>query len=536
MHTLLAYLLITLACVLRSCAAGFSYMPILDDSIQLINFQRSLSFSRLIEQEGLLASRPLAGLSDLYFTGKFENLFIPVLLMSLLFGITGCLFHVLFHRYFHTGFAFPVFFALLPLGIEGTYWLAASTRIVPGLFFTALAALVLDDFLKCGGWWRPLLFAPLSLLSFSFYEQILALSLTLSALQFLAYLRHTGRCSAALIALVNTGIYAAFTSHFASDSALGSRMEVILPNTPYYFDYFLPDLTRQIGAAFLKGGWLTLTRGFLRGITSSASFGGVVYLILAAAAAVALFLLLRPASKTAVTPLRPVGMPLLWGVLLALAPLSPYFIIANPWFSLRACVPAFVGAGLIVDLACRTRFRRERLYNGFCAVMCAVCLVAGASEVRDYQHSAALDQRIAEEILAHTDEMHGRVGILAMEEYALSEQNYAYHEHIASVANADWSLYGKLVAVYGDELEVAPVPLATKGFSFYRGWNRDIKRIDGFDQVWAWDADSCTLARLTVRMTGVHDAELYLPDGTLFARIWEEDDGYGYVEIAESEE
>ena len=232
MSPLLAYLLITFACLLRSCAAGFSYLPLLDDSIQLINFQRSLSFPRLIEQEGLLASRPLAGLSDIYFTGKFADLFIPVLLMSLLFGITGCLFPVLFRRYFHTGFAFPVFFALLPLGVEGTYWLAASTRIVPGLFFTALAALVLDDFLKDGGWWRPLLFAPLSLLSFSFYEQILALSLTLSALQFLASVRYTKRSGAALIALANAGVYAAFTSHFASDSALGSRMEVILPNTP----------------------------------------------------------------------------------------------------------------------------------------------------------------------------------------------------------------------------------------------------------------------------------------------------------------
>ncbi len=532
MPTFLTYILITLACLLRTCAAGFSYLPILDDSIQLVSFPSSQNYAALIEQEGLLASRPLAGLSDLYFTGQFDNLFIPALLFSALFGIAGVLFYHLFYRYFHTGHAFTVFFALLPLGVEGTYWLAASTRIVPGLLFTALAALVLDDFITRGGFWRVILFAPLSLLSFCFYEQILALSLTLSALQFLAYVRHNKRALAASVALLMAAVYFVFTTQFASEGTLGSRMELAFPTTlSYYTKVFLPDITRQIGAAFFKGGSLTLFRGFVRGILGSASLGGVLYLLLAAAAGIALFILIRPASKTAVTPLRPVAYPLVWGVLLALAPISPYFVIANPWFSLRACVPAFVGAGLIIDLACRAIFRRERIYSGFCAVMCTVCLIAGASEVRDYQANARLDQTVAEKILSHRNEMEGRVGILCLEEFALPEQNYAYHEHIASAGASEWSLYGKLVAVTGDELEFSPVPLAAEGFCFYRGWNRDIKRISGFDQVWAWDADSLSLMQLDVRMQGEHDADLYLPDGTLFAQIREEPDEIGYVKL-----
>jgi len=532
MSTILTYILITFACLLRTCAAGFSYIPILDDSIQLISLPSSQNYAALIEQQGLLATRPLAGLSDLYFTGRFSNLFIPALLYSALFGVAGVLFYHLFHRYFHTGHAFTVLFSLLPLGVEGTYWLAASTRIVPGLLFTALAALVLDDFINRGGFWRVLLFAPLSLLSFSFYEQILALSLTLSALQFLAYVRHNKRAFAAFIALLMAAAYFAFTAQFASKGTVGSRMELAFPTTfAYYTKYFLPELLRQIGAAFLKGGSLTLFRGFVRGILSSASAGGVLYLILSAAAGTALFILLRPASKTAVTPLRPVAYPLIWGVLLALAPISPYFVIANPWFSMRACVPAFVGIGLILDLACRALFRREMLYNGVCAVMCTVFLIAGASEVRDYQETARMDQTVAEEILAHADQMSGRVGLLCVEEFPLAQQNYAYHEHIASAGASEWALYGKIVAVCRHELDFAPVPLATKGFSFYRGWNRDIKRISGFDQVWAWNADSSALVQLDVRMTGTHDADLYLPDGTLFARIWEEPDEIGYVQI-----
>ena len=44
------------AVTLRALAAGFSYLPILDDSIQYINFQNSTSFWKLILQEGLFAS------------------------------------------------------------------------------------------------------------------------------------------------------------------------------------------------------------------------------------------------------------------------------------------------------------------------------------------------------------------------------------------------------------------------------------------------------------------------------------------------
>ena len=77
------------------------------------------------------------------------------------------------------------------------------------------------------------------------------------------------------------------------------------------------------------------------------------------------------------------------------------------------------------------------------------------------------------------------------------------------------------------------MPLATKGFSFYRGWNTEQKRITGFDQLWSWDASACTLTPLTaeLRPDTEHDCDLYLPDGTLWGSVWEEQD-YGYIRIS----
>ena len=62
-------LLFAIAVMLRAISAGFEYLPILDDSIQYINFQRYGDFWGIIETQGLFSSRPLAALIDLFLVG-----------------------------------------------------------------------------------------------------------------------------------------------------------------------------------------------------------------------------------------------------------------------------------------------------------------------------------------------------------------------------------------------------------------------------------------------------------------------------------
>ena len=159
-----------------------------------------------------------------------------------------------------------------------------------------------------------------------------------------------------------------------------------------------------------------------------------------------------------------------------------------------------------------------------------VCLLGCASEIGNYKATAAADRELAEVILSRESEMEGRVGFLGVKEFPVAEQNYAYHEHIASVAAADWTLLSKLTAVKGSPVAFTPVPLVTEGFSFYRGWNRDAKRISGFDQLWLWEDGA--LIPLTAEQIGEQDYRLYYPDGTLWAVIWEEGE-FGMIEFAE---
>ena len=167
--------------MVRACAAGLEYWPQLDDYIQYHNYPTAESFSALQKAVGLLASRPLAGIADYFIWGRmFGFMLVGVAIVSLLYAVTALVLWSVLGRFFRVGPLFPVIMALLPLGVEGTYWMSASTRVVVGMFWAALAAWLFLEWMD-GPRWRTLAaFLVCQLLPFGFYEQagILAVTLT----------------------------------------------------------------------------------------------------------------------------------------------------------------------------------------------------------------------------------------------------------------------------------------------------------------------------------------------------------------------
>ena len=516
--------LFILALLLRASFGGIGYEPILDDTVQYILYPTSVDYGALIAREGMFSSRPLAALMDLLVVGQMGNLFFAVILMAVMHGISCVLFQRILSRFFSVGPVFAVIYTLLPLGCEGTYWLSAATRVVSGLFFTACAAMVLCRFIEAGKWWRVPLYFLLELLSFGFYEQILVLSFALSGLIFLHHFREK-RAALAWMAFLCAGIYFGFTAYFRADSPLADRMELLYPNTPYYFNVFLPDLARQIGMSFLSAGVRITFVGFWRGLVSCFT-GNWLYGIAAAGLAVWYGILHWPQKRGAVVSVEGWARALWWGVLLFIAPITPFFVIARPYFSLRSTVPSFVGAAILIDLLFRALIRRRRVMAAVSGAMVFVCLLGCASEIGDYKATAKADRVLAEAVMERESELYGRVGILNVKEFPVTGQNYPYHEHVASVAAADWTLSAKLAAMKGTPLSFEAVPLVVED-PFYRLWNRDVKRIGGFDQLWLWEDGELT--PLTAEKIGEQDYRLYYPDGTLWAEIREEGE-FGYLE------
>ncbi len=531
------------AIFIRYIYYGFRYYYQLDDYIQYHNFATSNDYGQLIIKEGFLAARPLAGISDLYiWSSFFENMLLAVLIISLMYAFSAILFFSVFRKLFGTGLFFIAVYTLLPLGFEGTYWMSASTRIVAGLFFTSVSAAVFQKICETGKIRYVPAWMIIQLVSFCFYEQVLVFSLTITVIVMIINLRIAYRNKSktkspwGLLSAVNIINYFAFTGIFENKGMYATRMEMIFPTTPYYYDVFLPEITRQIGAAFLKGGMLTLIKGFYRGIYLAAGNFNWLYFSLLLFIVMLYFLISKKITGTEQTnAVLHYPYAIIYGVILASAPVMPFLIVGNPWFSLRNTVCSFIGIALAADAFLRFVFSGKKNASSFCtAVFVFICCISSVSELHDYKATYEYDRKIsniiAEEIKGETHL--GRIGILNLNASYLDDQNYFYHEHIHGITENSWALFGGLASI-SNEIYSEVIPLATDGFSYYTGWNREIKKIDNFDTLYFWDEKREVLSRLTARRTGETSYILLYEDKTKCALVWEED-GYGYIEIYKS--
>lgn len=526
---------------MRFAFCGFSYAYQGDDYIQYHNYPSSQSYIELIKQEGLFSSRPLAIILDLYVFAPFwNNMIFAVLLISVMYGASAVLFYKIFRRFLGTGIFFVVFYSLLPLCSEGTYWVSASSRIVSGLFFTAVSLFALVKFADGERIISAVIFVIFQLLSFSVYEQIFILSFLICVVFAVIFaLQKNRRAYIALASLANSAIYFLFTSTFGSDGTLSKRMDIVSPFTKYFWNTQLEYASRQIGAAFIKGGTLTLVKGFYRGIKLIFSEKNFLYLILAAAlSALLLFLIKRSESNVSGAAIKPV-FTMIIALVLAIAPAAAFIFIGNTWFSLRGTVPCMVGAAILFDLILRLIVRNRKAAGKYIvAAFALIFIIAGASETYDYHQSYKKDTA-AINALAELSTAAGnvRIGIINLNSTHLSEQNYLYHEHITGVTESEWALRGAIIAKTGGEIKPSIVPLDVLNFPFYHGWNESIKRIDGFDRLYFWDDEAERLYPLYTEKTNESGEnftyELYFSSGELCAVVTHEN-GYGYITLAQN--
>lgn len=536
--------------MLRACAFGAVYWPQLDDYIQYHNYPTSGSFSQLQQSVGLLASRPLAGIADYFVWGQmFDDLIIGVAVISLLYAASAVLFQKLLSRYFETSPVFLVVMALLPLGVEGTYWMSASTRIACGMFCAALAACAFARWMDRGGWGWAVLYGVLQVLPFGFYEQagILGVTFTvgMAILEWLGRREHRRRGLLSLWSVPAMGLYLTITGLFAQGGVYADRAKIFLPTdgrASYYWKVFFPEVWEQVSSAFLEGGFYTLAKGFVRGARMIFSGDLLVWAVLLAIVCGLFFLAaLGWGQGRDRGPRKKLWPGVLSGLILAAAPVSLFFVLENPWFSLRGAVTSFVGLALLADTLVLALWRylpfRRQGPAALAAVLAFVFCVAGASEIRDYRDTYRSDQKIAgltlsvlEEDFPTAESAQGvRVGILGLEPSFLPNQNFFWHEHIHGCTESSWAFSGLLNSLAEGRALPEVVPLPSD--PVYRLWNQSVNRPEGFDVLYYYTGSEIVPVNLI--QTGAHDFQVVDLDGGLLGVIWEEEDGLGYFRRAD---
>lgn len=549
---------------LRFLYYGFRYFHQLDDYIQYFNYEHFRgSKLDLIRRLGLLGARPLAGLADLFIWAKtFDNMIIAVLILTALHAAAAVLLYLIFRRHFDASFMFFAVFCLVPMNFEGTYWVSASSRILCGLFFAVVSGWFLQRFADCGKWHHILLFAVFQLVAFGFYEQAILFSIALTLVIALLNLRSLGlKALWALLWIPNFCSYMGFTWLFRDSSLYGQRMELVLPNTPYYFRVFLPEVLQQLKSAFLGGGFYITWRGFFRGLRIMLQDHAWLYLLLILCAAGVFFLFASkekvPCEKPAgqKMPMRKQGFTILFcGIILGVAPVIPFFLIANPWFSMRCTVMSFAGIALIVESLLifitvlvgqrRTMLkpsanpgatvrtmdlveRKPTILKPIAATAAIIIfLTASVAELHDYRVTTENDVAIVQKLdSAIGDVTSGKkIVVLNLNPSYLVEQNYFYHEHIHGVTESQWALTGALQAI-GYRPSVPSVTPIASTVPIYKSYDD----FGGYDLCYLFDNGDFVPLKRDSLGHGLFD--FYDMEGHLRARVRRDQNGRGILEI-----
>lgn len=393
---------IVAAAVVRMGFLGFKYYPLLDDYIQYGLYPTAQNpFVNIYLKIGNYASRPMAGLFDIYIWGKLWGYMgVAFFVLTLLHALSAYLFILSAEKLKITlGVCFAVIFVLCPINFEGSYWVSASSRLVVGVFLVALSCYKLST-------GKNKLFFIIQLFSMLFYEQVIILSIVLSV--FIIF--HKKEYKLIWLTLANTAIVGLYYIAFARTGSYGDRAVLKIINL---------DAVRDIIASW-NVSWLY--GGFMRG----AYMAGVWY-ILAILLVGVCFAQKRDNFKMNMV---------IVGVVIFIASYIPNIILQNYTASLRNCFVPLIGVAIIIDaLLNLTRFKPF-----ITCVFAVFFLVISVSELADYKANYDMDRKIIEYVSDN----------LSMEKKNVVEgansrnvqSNFAFAEHILGIASSDWALTG----------------------------------------------------------------------------------------------
>ncbi|MBR5155153.1 MAG: hypothetical protein IKW62_01550 [Clostridia bacterium] len=430
----LLFLAMVVLAVFRFSYFNLKYIPYLDDYVQYYYYpQLENAWQRVYwGGAGALFTRPLAGLFDFVLWSRFwGSPGLAVGIISVLHGLSGVLFYKAFNICkLKLSPLFLVLYILIPINIEGTYWLSASSRIVVSMFFIALGAFF-------GAKKKTGAFFIFSFLSVWFYEQTAILGVFV--LTWICVLQKEKWKS--ILPIFSALVLAIFYLKLGGQGDNAHRLGVAT----------LPDMWNNIKAtlnSFLKVAteiqFRILSKGFVRGFTQIAldfSLGWLAFAII-----LSMFFFNFSEHIGHKGKIQKSGI--VAGVIFMIVPLVPFLVAKGSFFNLRNMVPCTLGIAILLDklIAC---ISKKHVY-AVGAILIFWFSVSAVSEVRDYAFVAERDMALAAELSKKItmDTSLVKVEVKTPDYYP---QNAPYRDHIMSMTGSDWGVTGIVRALSKNE-------------------------------------------------------------------------------------
>ena len=394
--------IIVAAAIVRMGWLGFKYYPLLDDYIQYGLYPIANNpFVDIYLKIGNYVSRPLAGLFDIYIWGKlWGKMGVALFILTLLHSLSAYLFILSAEKLKNPlGLCFTVIFVLCPINFEGSYWISASSRLVVGVFLVALSCYMLTS-------GKNKLFFIIQLFSMLFYEQVIILSIVLS----LFIILHKKDYKLVWLTLANTAIVGLYYIAFARMGSYGNRAMLKIINL---------DAVRDIIASWNMS-WLY--GGFVRGVFMAGVWYAFAILLIGVC-----FVQKRDCFKMKMV---------IVGFVVFMASYIPIVILQNYTVGLRNCFVPLIGVAIIIDAL----LNLTRLKPFITCLLAIFFLVISVSELADYKANYDMDKKIIEYVSDNLSNEKKNVVEGANRRNITS--NFAFAEHILSIASSDWALTG----------------------------------------------------------------------------------------------
>ena len=511
------FLILCSIMIARFSAFGFRYFPQLDDYIQYHNYLYIKTFTELAQQKGVLSSRPLAGLADYFIWGRlYDNMIVSAVILGILYVLSIIIQFNLLRRYFKIGPIFLIVACFLPVSMEGQYWVSASSRITMALFFGSLASLAFFTWLDTENPVYFLLYIPLQILPFGFYEQEALQTVTLTILLALLELpKHRSKTSVCLWSLLCIPLCLLYARVMAGNNVYSDRANFAALSSSYYSETSLPNLFRQLKLTLIDANTSILVNGFARGTKILSAhllwFAGIILLAILFATVCWKSI---PSSGKEIKKSKVEksshsrALQFLYGLLLFAAPLSLYFVLTNTYVTMRGISLAVPGLALMADsiISSITKIfpcQNQNKLSVISSILIILFSVSALSELCDYKTTWEYDQRTARDLLETINDLpeNTRIGIIGLEGKAAAEQNYYYHGHINSCSGSDWALSGLLSAVNRKIVNKDVFPISSDSLC-YRAWNAEELRPDQFEYLYYYNDRELIPLRIKVISSG----------------------------------
>jgi len=440
------------ALFLKVFGAGISYFCTLDDYIQYGCYPRYDNLFHVYFEMGTASARPLAAFADPAVWGAFfPHMVFALLIITVLHFVSAKLFDKCLQD---CGITITPFFylvyLLLPLGFEGTYWISASSRIVVGLFFTALAANLLIQYIKTKKCSTLVAYCICCLASFGFYESVMVLSALVQALIILKFFAEEKRHQK-LYLLAIPLLCAIFVLLYYK---LASALSPMVRTTSFSLENFggrTKELLSQLGYIFTAGLYRTTLVGFVNGAKNIAQSGMLGLLVGALILTISAFCAYFGGKIKLSSPRAKYCIPV--GLLMILLPLLPNILVPDVWLTYRSIVVCLPGFCILFAPLVPHILRGKGVATVTIFAASVLFLVGCYNEVQTYKKVNELDQKIATEIVSHLDAdvlAAQKNVVLVFETEVITPQTSLYKDHVKSAFYVDWAATGIVRATAGN--------------------------------------------------------------------------------------